>query len=442
MANQVNFGSTSSSAPPDLSTLYGMPAGLLNQPLETQAPIPGGTISRLPAGDQQALGPNIPQYGTVQDAIQAFYTLSPDQVSSLQSQLYGTPFWTSSKAPVAGNVDDPNTFDAYKNAVTAAARSGQTLNEVLDQAVTGETGLGAPSSGVRVYPGGKVAITETDPETIRLGANAVYQKLVGRDMTDAEAQAVVNSVRGDEKRKGAQQAALDESQREAQIQTNEALYGQGAGTTIGATAPAVGATQGGATDVVAAITRAAQETGVPVNLALAIAQHESGLNPQAVGDKGTSFGLYQLHQGGELGNMSPQQAYDPLTNARTALAQVAAVLKAHPDWSGGQVAAAAQRPADQAGYAAAVNALLGGSGVPVQGATAGGSTGQSTDVFLQPTTQEVSTPMTAEGAATSQIQTQSVPEMQEYGLQTQLQNFTSALHGVPGDTGASKGVKP
>jgi hypothetical protein len=39
----------------------------------------------------------------------------------------------------------------------------------------------------------------------------------------------------------------------------------------------------------------AQQNGIPVNIFLAIIDHESGFNPSAVGDNGTSFGLGQVH---------------------------------------------------------------------------------------------------------------------------------------------------
>jgi hypothetical protein len=75
------------------------------------------------------------------------------------------------------------------------------------------------------------------------------------------------------------------------------------------------------------------------------------------GSRPTSFGLFQLHEGGELGNMSARQAFDPIANAKIALAEFAKVAKAHPDWSPGQIAAAAQRPANPGQYAAEVNAI-------------------------------------------------------------------------------------
>ncbi len=116
-------------------------------------------------------------------------------------------------------------------------------------------------------------------------------------------------------------------------------------------------------DVQRTIVDIARQLHVDPTLALADATVESGLNPNAVGDHGTSFGLFQLHSGGELealkGNLDAQkkQAFDPATNAKVALAEFARVAKAHPDWTPGHQAAAAQRPADQAGYAKKVDAL-------------------------------------------------------------------------------------
>jgi hypothetical protein len=126
--------------------------------------------------------------------------------------------------------------------------------------------------------------------------------------------------------------------------------------------------------VYAAIARAAKETGVPLSLALAIAQHESGFNPSAPGDRGyfnadgtftpdpngppTSFGLYQLHQHGMLGNLTPDQASDPYTNAKVALKSLAETIKAHPGADLGTIAALSQRPADMTGYANTINSII------------------------------------------------------------------------------------
>lgn len=106
------------------------------------------------------------------------------------------------------------------------------------------------------------------------------------------------------------------------------------------------------------ITEVARSLGVPADLAIATAQVESGLDPNAVGDSGTSFGLFQLHQGGELGSLTPQQAFDPRTNAQVALSEFAQVQQQHPGADPGWIAAWSQRPADPSGYASKVDAAL------------------------------------------------------------------------------------
>lgn len=92
----------------------------------------------------------------------------------------------------------------------------------------------------------------------------------------------------------------------------------------------------------------------------ATAMQESGGRLDATGDNGTSFGPYQMHRGGRLdaAHYTPQQAMDPV------LATRAAAKEFQTYWDkglrGGQLAAAAQRPADQAGYATKVDQYLSG----------------------------------------------------------------------------------
>lgn len=124
---------------------------------------------------------------------------------------------------------------------------------------------------------------------------------------------------------------------------------------------AVGPT-GGDPAVMSAIAQAASEAGVPYDLALATAMAESGLNPTSVGDHGTSFGLFNLHIGGELTacNLTQAEANDPLTNARCAMQGFVAARNANPGIvsNPGAWAAAAQRPYDPSGYAVRVNNLI------------------------------------------------------------------------------------
>ena len=107
--------------------------------------------------------------------------------------------------------------------------------------------------------------------------------------------------------------------------------------------------------VIDVIVQTANRYAIDPFLALATAIKESNLNPTAIGDNGTSFGLYQVHQGGELGNLSQQQAFDPATNADVALSVFQQTYQGNSSLSGGNLAAAAQRPANSQAYASAVN---------------------------------------------------------------------------------------
>jgi hypothetical protein len=141
----------------------------------------------------------------------------------------------------------------------------------------------------------------------------------------------------------------------------------------------------GLTPVEQTIYQTALTYGVDPRLALADAEVESGLSPTAVGDQGTSFGLYQLHQGGELGSLTPSQAFNPSTNAQVALSVFGAVAAAHPATDPGLIAALAERPANPTAYAAAVDAVYGSSsflpqvpgGASIGSASSAGATGTS-----------------------------------------------------------------
>jgi hypothetical protein len=107
------------------------------------------------------------------------------------------------------------------------------------------------------------------------------------------------------------------------------------------------------------VEKVAKEVGVDPKLAVAMMLVESGGNNRAVGDNGTSFGLFQLHEGGMLtsAHLTPTQAMDPETNARVSLGNLAKLDPSdYP--SLGAMAAASQRPADPEGYAAKINATM------------------------------------------------------------------------------------
>lgn len=108
--------------------------------------------------------------------------------------------------------------------------------------------------------------------------------------------------------------------------------------------------------IIAVITAVAVANAVDPTICLATAYHESGFDPFNIGDNGTSFGLFQLHEGGELPAGKDQfWAFKPLNNCNIAIPEIARMFHAHPGWSAGKIAAAAQRPADPSGYALIVD---------------------------------------------------------------------------------------
>lgn len=90
---------------------------------------------------------------------------------------------------------------------------------------------------------------------------------------------------------------------------------------------------------------------------------DSNGNPKAIGDHGTSFGLFQLHEKGELTDAlrdgrlkNTAEAFDPAKNAHVALAHFKKLEGKYRD--PGELAAAAQGPKYKEQYAAKVRSLL------------------------------------------------------------------------------------
>lgn len=99
----------------------------------------------------------------------------------------------------------------------------------------------------------------------------------------------------------------------------EFAQGSGSGSTSGFNVPS---------DIFNAVHPIAQKDNVPDPIWETVASVESSFNPTAQGDNGTSFGLFQLHQGGQLGSLTQAQAFDPATNANTAMPYIASAWAA------------------------------------------------------------------------------------------------------------------
>lgn len=121
------------------------------------------------------------------------------------------------------------------------------------------------------------------------------------------------------------------------------------------------------------IVAAAKKYGVPADVLIATTLVESGGNLGAVGDDGHSVGPFQENDNGRGRGLSPTQRMDPYASADRAAREFASYQAR--GLSGGALAAAAQRPADRAGYTAAVNAKLPEARAILAGAPAATSSG-------------------------------------------------------------------
>ncbi len=122
-----------------------------------------------------------------------------------------------------------------------------------------------------------------------------------------------------------------------------------------------GAVDAGAPANAKVVADVAKHQGIDPVVAVAMMLVESGGRANAVGDGGTSFGLFQLHEGGMLtsAGLTSQQAFDPRTNATVALRSLAHEwAKGSERRTPGEIAAASQRPADPVGYAAKVDGAM------------------------------------------------------------------------------------
>lgn len=101
------------------------------------------------------------------------------------------------------------------------------------------------------------------------------------------------------------------------------------------------------------IVQQARKTGADPLTLLATAIVESGLNPRALGDQGTSYGIFQMRVNGAGGTTHEQarRYYDPLLSAENR-------ARHFRGGSGGAFAASVQRPFDPSGYARKVDAVI------------------------------------------------------------------------------------
>jgi cell wall-associated NlpC family hydrolase len=137
------------------------------------------------------------------------------------------------------------------------------------------------------------------------------------------------------------------------------------------------------TDIATLIRQMARDKGYSSTIGdalVGIAHHESGHNPRALGDGGTSYGLFQLHRnGGALGSMSHAQAqryWDPRENTAFALRAIKPYVNngMTVEQAVDAISRKFERPANPSGEIAAALAYLRGkqTSVPFAGTPSSG----------------------------------------------------------------------
>lgn len=132
-------------------------------------------------------------------------------------------------------------------------------------------------------------------------------------------------------------------------------------------------------DVVNSVDAAAKKYDVPFSVAWADAEIESSGNTYATNSSDTSFGLFQLTKGGELGNLKPVQAYNPTINADTALSEFHDVASADKSVTSDPAvwAADSQRPANYSQYEARFNGVYVPDETPSEAIAAAGNVSET-----------------------------------------------------------------
>lgn len=257
------------------------------------------------------------------------------------------------------NLSDAASSDAARRLAPRTNAEGRQLGQSFLAQLTASSSSMAADLGSDDSTGGASADSGGDDSSVGAPDTGIYSMLPaatalqqGRQGTNRSMAALMSMISGGEQATGG-------AEQLASLASTAASSTGAAGAAT--TTPALGGPTSSSAQANATIVAdVARQKGVDPRMAVAMMLVESGGNERSVGDQGTSFGLFQLHQGGMLtaAGLTPSQALDPRTNAGVALASLASYAKGRPHATPGEIAAASQRPADPTGYAQRVNAML------------------------------------------------------------------------------------
>lgn len=130
--------------------------------------------------------------------LQRFGDLSPGELAGLSTALFSAGTFYDDKFygknPPA--VSDEDTFNAYKRAVTQAARHHQTVAEVIQGAIGEQQKRGGVGSGGRTRE--PLSIQLTNPTDIHAVGNKIGQTILGRNLNTGELDAITKAFQAQE----------------------------------------------------------------------------------------------------------------------------------------------------------------------------------------------------------------------------------------------------
>lgn len=166
----------------NLDTLFGVNQNVGTAPITLRGPRMPDSFA--PSG-VAPVGPSVSS--TLTEVLQGFYGMDPEALTNLQKQLWSGGFYSSSyygktpKPPQFGTPDD-DSYAAFKSAVVQAARSGQPLNDLVDQAVKANGASGGLGGGGARAP----LVTQlTNPDDIRAAVVREAKATLGHKVDEA-----------------------------------------------------------------------------------------------------------------------------------------------------------------------------------------------------------------------------------------------------------------
>jgi hypothetical protein len=192
MVAQLNFGAQQqATGPGEVAGIFGVNNTLATAPVVTG---PGPERSGS-AADERSAAAN-PRTAPVADILHGFYGLDPATLAALQGQLLAGGFFppsyyngTNPRQVQFGTTDD-DSYKAFQAAVTQAARSGRTVDDIVGQAVAANSATPDSASGKRPRLVGGMTdvhvVHRTAPEDIAAAAQKTAQDTIGRKFTKKE----------------------------------------------------------------------------------------------------------------------------------------------------------------------------------------------------------------------------------------------------------------